>query len=345
MTRALSISVVVPFHGRPEQVIDCLQALAGSTHQSFEVILVDDGSTEAAEEPADPRIDLVRIDTRSGPAVARNVGARRARGDLLVFIDSDVTVLPTTLEQIQARFDGDPSIDAVQAVYLHELDGANVPSRFFEDFQEYKNHGLPSPWVKTLRSGSVGIRRATFEKLGGFDEGFTRPSQEDVELGHRLSQAGHRIFFDREIRVRHHRVFSSAWQFLRRDFRMFKDYAKLRLRLLTGSRTGGTSTGGPTMAMSRAIQGWPLLVSLLMVSVVWASVLFVPLGMPRAFTLAALGGYLGFIASNVGFLVFLKRSGRSWTDLAGEGVLLFLRNSVLLLAGACGVVEFPFRRY
>jgi CDP-glycerol glycerophosphotransferase len=110
------ISVVVPFYDNEDLLSDCLQSIAAQSFTDFEVIMVDDGSTDgsakvaAAQATADPRFRLVQV-TNGGPGYARNQGVRRAQGVYLSFVDAD-DVLPsdslermlTTLEQSGSDF-------------------------------------------------------------------------------------------------------------------------------------------------------------------------------------------------------------------------------------------------
>lgn len=101
------ISVIIPFHNRIEWTVEAIRSVQGQTHQSFQIILVDDGSTDCLDPlheflRNDPRIVYVRQD-HSGPAKARNAGVAWASGKYIAFLDSDDMFLSDKLET-QLRF-------------------------------------------------------------------------------------------------------------------------------------------------------------------------------------------------------------------------------------------------
>ena len=97
------ISVVVPFFNVADLLGECLQSIAAQTYRDLEVIMVDDGSTDASTElaaaqaAADPRFILHRVDN-GGPGHARNRGIERASGEFLAFADGDDVVPPGAYE-------------------------------------------------------------------------------------------------------------------------------------------------------------------------------------------------------------------------------------------------------
>ncbi len=158
-----------------------------------------DGSAQIAEGMG---ATVIRAGKHAGPAVARNLGASRASGDVLVFIDSDVCVHPDTVSRIAARFAAEADLDALIGSY-----DDNPDSRAF--VSQYKNlvnhyfHQCAGREASTFWSACGAIRRDVFLAAGGFDESYARPSIEDIDLGYRLRKAGRRIALDRAIQVQH----------------------------------------------------------------------------------------------------------------------------------------------
>src|SRR5262249_43903984 len=108
------LSVIVPARNCPQQLRECLLSLRASRREECEVIVVDDASTDATPAvAAEFGAGCVRMESRSGPAAARNRGAEVARGCYLLFVDADVCVSPDTVGDIVAVFEGDPTVDAV----------------------------------------------------------------------------------------------------------------------------------------------------------------------------------------------------------------------------------------
>src|SRR3954447_14347840 len=171
MTR---LSVVVPATDSPPTLAGFLEALRSSISPPDEVIVVD----------TPPRL---------GPAGARNDGARRAEGDVLVFVDADVLVHADALARLRAWFDAEDPPDAVFGSYDDAPAVRGVVSSF-RNLLHHHVHQEGAGVVASFWSGLGAMRRSRFEALGGFDEQrYPRSSVEDVELGVRLAAAGGRI--------------------------------------------------------------------------------------------------------------------------------------------------------
>jgi len=107
-----TVSVIIPFHNRVKWVAEAVQSVLDQTYSNFEVILVDDGSTEDITQCNfinDNRIRYIRQDNR-GPAVARNRGIDVALGRYVAFLDSDDLFLPTKLEIQIAHMEDHPNV-------------------------------------------------------------------------------------------------------------------------------------------------------------------------------------------------------------------------------------------
>jgi hypothetical protein len=179
-----SISVVIPATDGRQTVERCLAALHEALDAPEEIILV--------EEPAG-----------LGPAAARNEGARRAVGDLLVFLDSDVVVHRDAFRRIRAAFNADPELSAVFGAYDDDPLPGGVVSDFRNLLHHHVHHSSPGP-ATTFWAGLGAIRRDEFLGVGGFDEHrFSYPSVEDIELGMRLAARDKRIVLDPAIQGKH----------------------------------------------------------------------------------------------------------------------------------------------
>jgi glycosyltransferase involved in cell wall biosynthesis len=102
----VSISIIIPAYNRSDTIVYCIQSILNQTYQNFEIILVDDCSTdntvELTEKLNDSRIRIIKLDNNSGGQFARNTGIKNAQYDWIAFQDSDDEWLPLKLEkQIQ----------------------------------------------------------------------------------------------------------------------------------------------------------------------------------------------------------------------------------------------------
>jgi GT2 family glycosyltransferase len=143
-----------------------------------------------------------------GPVVARNVGARQATGDVLVFVDADVLVHDDVFRRIRAAFDADPALTAVFGSYDDAPAAPGVVSVFRNLLHHHVHQSSPGP-ATTFWTGLGAVRRDAFMAVGGFDdERFNGPEIEDIELGARLVDAGARIVLDPSIQGTHLKAWS-----------------------------------------------------------------------------------------------------------------------------------------
>jgi GT2 family glycosyltransferase len=198
------VSVIIPVHNGGKELEKCLNGLKLSSYEPYEVVVVDDASTDRSGEIAEERgATVFRLPTKSGPAAARNYGARRARGEILVFIDSDVVVKSDTLERLASALKENPDIAAVFGSYDDSPESPDFLSQFRNLFHHFI-HQTSSKEAQTFWAGCGAIRRDVFLKLGGFDETrYTKASIEDIELGLRLRRDGYRILLDKNTQVKH----------------------------------------------------------------------------------------------------------------------------------------------
>jgi GT2 family glycosyltransferase len=180
----VTLSVVIPATDRRPTLDRALAAVARAASSPEETIVVD--------EP----LGL-------GPAGARNLGANRAHGDVLVFVDADVEVHADAFTRIRAAFDDDAGLDAVFGSYDDDPDSGSLVSDFRNLLHHHVHQRSAGP-ATTFWAGLGAIRREAFLRLGGFDEQrFPDPSIEDIELGMRLDQLGGRIVLDPRIQGKH----------------------------------------------------------------------------------------------------------------------------------------------
>ena len=211
------LSVVIPAHNNGAQLRSCLRSLRASDFREYEIIVVDDGSSEnISTSAARFGARFARLAARRGPGAARNCGARLARGEYLLFLDSDVCVHADTLARILAAFAADAALDAVFGSY----DAQPAVSNFISQYRNLLHHFVhqtANPEASTFWAGCGAMRRTVFLDSGGFDSEYDRPAVEDIELGMRLCRAGARIRVDKRVLVTHQKHWT-FWSMLKTDF-------------------------------------------------------------------------------------------------------------------------------
>jgi glycosyltransferase involved in cell wall biosynthesis len=201
---APAITVIVPVRNGRMHLSRCLEALSRSKYSNFEVLVVDDCSTDNTPEIAKHYGALgLRTPRTVGPGSARNLGAQHARGEILAFIDSDVVVPPETLGLLAEDFSRNPDIAAVFGSYDDTPAWPTFISQY-KNLMHHYVHQISSESPVTFWAGCGAIRKSVFEQVGGFDGAqYPLPSIEDIALGLQLAQSGHRIFLDKRMQVKH----------------------------------------------------------------------------------------------------------------------------------------------
>ena len=195
------VSVIIPVYNGSKYLNQCLDALMRSSYQQYEIIVVDDSSTDESVDICRKKgVSVLQMPHQSGPAAARNYGAKKARGDILLFVDSDVLVNRETISQVIANFMNNPNVVAVFGSYDDSSRAADFLSQFRNLFHHFI-HQNSHQEAKTFWTGCGAIYREIFSQLQGFDEGWF--SIEDTELGHRIWKNGYRITLDKELQLKH----------------------------------------------------------------------------------------------------------------------------------------------
>jgi len=204
MSSALFVSVIVPVHNARQHLVRCITAINDSTYRAYEVIVVDDASTDGSAEAAEAQAARVlRQDRQGGPAAARNYGAKVSRGDVLLFVDADVSIRADTLLRVVEDFTTMPDIAAVFGSYDDEPAAKNFLSQYKNLCHHFVHQHARSD-ATTFWAGCGAVRREVFIELGGFDDKrYRHPSIEDIELGYRMRAKGQRIYLDKELQVKH----------------------------------------------------------------------------------------------------------------------------------------------
>lgn len=185
-------SVIMPLFNRAGTVERAIQSVLDQTVESFELIVVDDGSTDGGPELVaavmDARVRLIRLGENRGGNVARNAGCREARGEILCFLDSDDLYLPNKLETVARMFDERPAIDAVLDSFrsIERRDGGEKDCRNprVDDSRQIERLLFTRRLWKA--TPSISVRREAAIRAGLFDEELRR--RQDFDFLARLAK-------------------------------------------------------------------------------------------------------------------------------------------------------------
>lgn len=197
------ISVVIPVRNGRTTIGRCLEAAFASRHDSFEVVVANDGSTDETAQIVRgfPQVVFVDLVEHKGAAGARNAGAAAARGGILFFIDADCLLQPDAVANAErAMQDADPQ-KVVGGTYTLAAPGESFFGKFQSAFIHHSETKYPDR-PDYIASHALVMRADTFRASGGFPERFM-PIIEDVEYAHRLRRTGHHLVMDPSILVRH----------------------------------------------------------------------------------------------------------------------------------------------
>lgn len=210
-------SVIVPVWNEADTVGWCLEALRKQTFnpEKYEVIVVDDGSSDGSAAVADQQGVRVIRQEHTGAGAARNLGAQQAQGDILLFTDADCEPLPDWIEQMMAPF-VNPEIAGVKGVYRTRQ--RSVVARFAQaEYEEKYDRLARAEWIDFVDTYAAAYRREVFQDLGGFDPEFL--IDEDQEFSFRVASAGHRLVFNPVAAV-YHRHPATVARYFRRKVRI-----------------------------------------------------------------------------------------------------------------------------
>lgn len=184
------ITVVLPTYNRSEFIGDAIRSVLNQTYTKFELIIVDDGSSDGTESIvktfSDPRI-IYRYQPNSGRSIARNNAIAIARGKYIAFIDSDDMYLPGKLEMQYRLLEDTPNADMVYtSARCINRDGSYLPQNYRAIVSGVIYTSIAFFQPVTVILPTVMLRKSTFSQIGGFDKNMNR--FEDTDMWRRVSK-------------------------------------------------------------------------------------------------------------------------------------------------------------
>jgi glycosyltransferase involved in cell wall biosynthesis len=206
-----AVSVVIPLYNKEKHIGRTVGSVLSQTFRDFEIVVVDDGSTDDSprrvERLGDPRIRIIRQEN-SGVSVARNRGAEEAAASLIAFLDADDEYKPDFLAWSLERFHEMPDIGAV--AFNFEIADGDKPRRsaimptensMLLGIGEYCRLGLQA---SAIFSSSVMVKKEVLRRIGGFPKEVKAGEGEDIDTWLRLIEAS-TVFFDSRVAAVYYR--------------------------------------------------------------------------------------------------------------------------------------------
>jgi GT2 family glycosyltransferase len=187
-------SIVIPTYDRPRQLASCLESLTALTYprDSFEVIVVDDGSPVSPRNIVNDFSDRLNMtlltQANAGPATARNLGAKQAKGEFLAFTDDDCAPDPDWLHSLADQFRTAPD-HLIGGRTVNQL-SENLFSSASQILIDYLYTYFDDRKGHFFASNNLALPASQFQAIGGFDTSFPLAAAEDREFCSRWSRAG-----------------------------------------------------------------------------------------------------------------------------------------------------------
>lgn len=210
MNEALQFSIIVPVFNRPDEVAELLESLSKQTFKDFEVLIIEDGSTEPCDtvcKTYSDQLNLIYINKpNSGPGPSRNFGMEKAKGNYFIIFDSDCLIPEGYMQAVNSFLSSN---------YVDCFGGPDAAHDSFSDTQKSINYAMTSFFTTGgIRGGSeklvkfqprsfnMGLSKEVFEKVGGY--GKIHPG-EDPDLTFRIWEAGFKTSLIKDAYVYHKR--------------------------------------------------------------------------------------------------------------------------------------------
>lgn len=185
----------------------CLKAVFESSYKNFELIAVSDGSSAKSIELVKKYpCRLIKIKKNSGAGFARNLGAKKSNGNILIFLNSDVEIKSNALKIINDYFNRKKNYGMIQGIYSNKVKYKSKTNEYLQSYYCYyiftatKKH----KFTQSLITNIFAIEKKIFQENKGFDSKFSGANLEDQEFGFRLQNNGHKIPILRNLNTIHH---------------------------------------------------------------------------------------------------------------------------------------------
>lgn len=311
------LSIIIPTYNSREKLLKLLNSIFTSTYKNFEVIVVDDCSTdETIGSIKHFPIRTFKLKKNCGQATARNIGASKAKADILVFLDSDIILKNDALEKIAENFNN-PDINCLKGIYAKEPANNGLFQRYkalfeFFCFKDTKTFSFFTPSLGAMR-------KQLFHDVGGFDKDYRH--LEETMLGYKITKK-YPIIVKQDIQALHH--FPNFIKCIKNYFKRGFVWVRFFLKRKKFDNVGATPSTGAS--------------ALLTIPIILFLALFF---MHPIFLLTSFLFLLLFILLNVKMYLFIFKE----TNILFTGYYIainFVLQLVVAIAAISSLVSIPF---
>ena len=183
----MKVSVVIPSYNYGNLVESSIRSVLDQTRPPYEIIVVDDGSTDNTRQVLDKYSDRIRYiyQENAGPSAARNSGIKASRGEYIAFLDSDDVWLPYKLEKQMEVFEEDAETGMVFTYVEHaDIDGNSIWIDEFEN--DWRGCITDKLLLRPINPSSVVVKKSVFDEAGLFDVNLRCSEDLDLFYGYPL---------------------------------------------------------------------------------------------------------------------------------------------------------------
>lgn len=310
------ISVVVPAYNSEKTIKRCLDSLfSQSFDEPYEIVVVDDGSKDKTAEIVKeyPKVKYV-FQKNAGPAAARNMGWQTAKGEIVVFTDSDCVLDKNWLKEMVEPINN-KEIAAVGGVYDKSANEKSLLANLIGEEIKYRYSKI-GKYTDAHGSYSLAVRKDLLKELNGFNEFYPVATAEDFDLCYRITALGYKIFLNNKAKLAHHHP-EKLWRYLKTQFR--HGFYRVKLYRDNPKKAGGDKYSGNAVYQV-ALSG--------------LFVLFLPL-----VPLVSIAALVGLILLQLDLIAFLLKTNGLIFALEDAG-LQILRGFAWLLGMITGLLSY-----
>ena len=202
-----NLSIAIPSYNSSKTITKLIESISTSNELPYEVILVDDCSSDNSMKTIlenYPWVKIIKLNTNSGPSRARNIGSSAANKEIILFLDSDVVLTLKAIGIIEERHRKNPEIAGLQGKYHWEAANPGL----FPSYKALVNHywffnKSANTKVNFLVTYACTVKKSILLEMGGFNELYKGADVEDYELGYRISEK-YTLLHEPELKVYHH---------------------------------------------------------------------------------------------------------------------------------------------